>query len=496
MRNDTVNKPHWDPAILLVGLLLFLSSLACDGIGSRVQPDHPDLPLPTSNAGMEMARFLESIGAFPQDSIPPPWIVQPINGSSTTATEIEVTGWAVNATDRPALNASGIAPQLVVYGVDSSVSPPTLRGEVGRVDVADSRHWAVGEISLSDGPNAFVARVFVAGHASNWSNVVQVHRVENLPEVTIDSPSNGTAFPLGTWTVPAAGRAPEQSTVTLFRRSHSSTGEPTAICLGSTRADADGRWQIDTVAIVAGENTWFARAPGGVGDTLQSEDIRIRREALLWPIADPATHNRISQWYTSAHTGLDIALGSDTPDVVAAASGSVTVRVYCVPKDTELETTFSPCATRLINLQADEVAGCQTASGTSDPLYVGYGLCVIVTHDGVWQGYRTLYAHLGSVAVATGAHVTAGATIGVADSTGCSTGNHLHFEVQRQDEKGSWLRVNLNPRWEIPNKFCRTDASPGEDLLEFDWQASEVILRAVPNKSCTLDTACPQGERQ
>lgn len=57
----------------------------------------------------------------------------------------------------------------------------------------------------------------------------------------------------------------------------------------------------------------------------------------------------------------------------------------------------------------------------------GYGNYMVVRHAG---GTQTLYAHTSSNAVAVGAIVEAGETIGYVGNTGQSTGAHLHFEVR------------------------------------------------------------------
>lgn len=56
----------------------------------------------------------------------------------------------------------------------------------------------------------------------------------------------------------------------------------------------------------------------------------------------------------------------------------------------------------------------------------GYGNTVILEHG----HYRTLYGHLMSCEVEPGRRVRRGELVGRADSTGLSTGDHLHFEVR------------------------------------------------------------------
>jgi murein DD-endopeptidase MepM/ murein hydrolase activator NlpD len=58
----------------------------------------------------------------------------------------------------------------------------------------------------------------------------------------------------------------------------------------------------------------------------------------------------------------------------------------------------------------------------------GYGVHVLIRHAG---DIATMYAHLASAAVQSGAQVAVGAVIGYEGSTGLSSGPHLHFEVRR-----------------------------------------------------------------
>ena len=57
----------------------------------------------------------------------------------------------------------------------------------------------------------------------------------------------------------------------------------------------------------------------------------------------------------------------------------------------------------------------------------GYGNLVIVRH---YNGLETVYAHLWKIKVKEGDVISAGDLVGLAGSTGHSTGPHLHFEVR------------------------------------------------------------------
>ena len=57
----------------------------------------------------------------------------------------------------------------------------------------------------------------------------------------------------------------------------------------------------------------------------------------------------------------------------------------------------------------------------------GYGYHVVIQHE---NSYKSLYAHLSEIHVVKDQEVTPETVVGLAGSTGLSTGEHLHFEIQ------------------------------------------------------------------
>lgn len=83
-----------------------------------------------------------------------------------------------------------------------------------------------------------------------------------------------------------------------------------------------------------------------------------------------------------------------------------------------------------VDLAADfntEVSAAQAGVVVFASWQAGYGWCVEIGHG---QGYSTLYAHLARILVDTSDSVEVGAIVGLAGSSGNSTGPHLHFEVR------------------------------------------------------------------
>ena len=60
----------------------------------------------------------------------------------------------------------------------------------------------------------------------------------------------------------------------------------------------------------------------------------------------------------------------------------------------------------------------------------GYGRCVIIKHS---FGFTSIYAHLSAYYTTKGEAVRQGQAIGFVGSTGKSTGNHLHFEIRKNN---------------------------------------------------------------
>ena len=88
-----------------------------------------------------------------------------------------------------------------------------------------------------------------------------------------------------------------------------------------------------------------------------------------------------------------------------------------------------------VDLQAaygDEVAAALPGTVTHAGSEGGYGLTVVIEHEG---GVATRSAHLSSLLVEVGESVSTGQAIGRAGSSGRATGPHLHFEVSHDGRR-------------------------------------------------------------
>lgn len=107
-----------------------------------------------------------------------------------------------------------------------------------------------------------------------------------------------------------------------------------------------------------------------------------------------------------------------------------------------------------------------SASGSNVPLYsmcngrvltvandpTGFGNYVIMKDDNSGLGF--LYAHMSQVSVVQNQFISIGTQIGIQGSTGSSTGNHLHLEMQDLSNRNWIFRGNrsdyINPASWIP----------------------------------------------
>lgn len=132
----------------------------------------------------------------------------------------------------------------------------------------------------------------------------------------------------------------------------------------------------------------------------------VRRAAVRLPIANPAPDQNVTSGFgvrrdpllgrPAFHAGIDFRASVGTP-VRAGGAGTV------------------------------------LKAGWSG----GYGRMVEIDHG---NGLTTRYAHLSGLKVAEGETVAAGAIVGLAGSSGRSTGPHLHYEVRRNGKAANPVR--------------------------------------------------------
>ncbi|MEK6573623.1 MAG: M23 family metallopeptidase [Chloroflexota bacterium] len=116
-----------------------------------------------------------------------------------------------------------------------------------------------------------------------------------------------------------------------------------------------------------------------------------------------------------------------------------------------------------------------TVFQTNDGVLAGggahaYGIHVRIQHR---DGYQTIYAHLTKYVVTAGQQVKAGDRIGLADSTGNSTGSHLHLTLKKQ---GATAAGTTNYPNDIidPTPYLQDAPAPPPDT--FGWQYRRCLV--------------------
>ncbi len=120
----------------------------------------------------------------------------------------------------------------------------------------------------------------------------------------------------------------------------------------------------------------------------------------------PVEYGRINQAFNRGHMGMDIGSSNRTIEIHPIAAGVVTA-VY-----------WDSCSSSNCSV------GCN-----------GRARVVKVKHNYNGRYLYSTYAHLSSFNVGVGQTVTADSVLGNMGTTGCSTGNHLHLEINDCDWK-------------------------------------------------------------
>jgi murein DD-endopeptidase MepM/ murein hydrolase activator NlpD len=160
----------------------------------------------------------------------------------------------------------------------------------------------------------------------------------------------------------------------------------------------------------------------------------------------PRLQSALERFQAWAGLGADGVAGPGTRAALRRSPPSSPLRFYR-PVAGPVGDRFGPRGTRLHSGLDFPVAygtrvdaagrGCVIKAGYDAG---GYGNLVVIQHR---LGVTTWYAHLSSFAVHTGQCVVGGTPVGLAGSTGISTGPHLHFEVRVRDAVVDPLRAFL-----------------------------------------------------
>ncbi|GAA2131233.1 M23 family metallopeptidase [Streptomyces synnematoformans] len=192
---------------------------------------------------------------------------------------------------------------------------------------------------------------------------------------------------------------------------------------------AQGRLEkLQTAQAARSRSAHCPRGERAEGVTLSADGKALAGRRWTAPVAGHTLTSRFGQsggMWSSRHTGLDFAADEGRP--VGSVGYGV---VYGI--------------------------GCDDAFGNS----------VTVLHD---DGYYTFYAHLSEVRVRPGERVFPGGHLGLAGTTGNSTGPHLHFEVRVTPQFGSgidpepWLRAKGVRVGKGPEKKTAKKTEKGAD---------------------------------
>jgi murein DD-endopeptidase MepM/ murein hydrolase activator NlpD len=174
--------------------------------------------------------------------------------------------------------------------------------------------------------------------------------------------------------------APALASLGALPRAATPTAVVRAVAVGPTATVGPTPAPL-TESILPAEGGWY-----GPAACAGPASARTGTAVFVWPTIQ---HALSGKGYSLSHPGLDLAAEYGAP-IFAADAGAT---VY--------------------------------AGWNSE----GYGNLLIIDHG---NGWHSLYAHLSQFNVACGDPVEQGQIIGLAGSTGNSTGPHLHFELRSE----------------------------------------------------------------
>lgn len=124
-----------------------------------------------------------------------------------------------------------------------------------------------------------------------------------------------------------------------------------------------------------------------------------------------------------------------------------------------------------------------------------YGTQVRIRHHFQGQEYQTIYAHLSKTLVQVGQSITAGQVIGKADSTGNSTGSHLHLTLKKIGTKTSGYPDNIVDPW----PYFLSAITPLNEPLPSPsgitvYTIGQINVRKQPTTDADIITSLPASE--
>ncbi len=114
-----------------------------------------------------------------------------------------------------------------------------------------------------------------------------------------------------------------------------------------------------------------------------------------------------------------------------------------------------------------------------------YGIHIRVRHK---DGYKTVYGHLAQPLVKLGQEIVAGQVIAKADSTGASTGSHLHLTLKR--DGATERKETIYPKDVIdPSPFMVWPERSRKSIPQTAWPIEKCLVGVHPTTMGTVPTA-------